>query len=336
MTLSDAWVAERSDDGGVRLVRRRVPVPEPAEGELLIRVAWSSVNYKDALAATIPDRIIRRYPLVPGIDLAGTVEASRDSRFREGDAVIATGYELGVLRHGGFAEWAVVPADWAVPLPEGLTLREAMALGTAGFTAALCVRALEHYGLRPDRGPVLVTGATGGVGSIAVQILSGLGYDVVAATGKPDARPYLLALGASEIVPREELTAGEPKPLRSQRWAAAVDTVGGGALAAVLASIRYGGAVAACGLAGGAELATTVYPFILRGVGLLGIDSVYTDMGVRKEIWRLLAGPWKPPRLDLIAADIMMDDIPQLIKRMLAGHFRGRAVVHMKETAYSN
>ncbi|MBX6395064.1 MAG: acryloyl-CoA reductase, partial [Alicyclobacillaceae bacterium] len=282
-----ALVAEKREESISLEIRERT-LEELPEGDVTIRVAYSSVNYKDGLA-TIPEgRVVRQYPIVPGIDLAGTVVDSRDPRFQEGDEVLVTGYELGVAHDGGYGEYARVPGDWVVPLPPGLTLREAMVLGTAGFTAALSVYRLEQNGLRPDRGPVLVTGASGGVGSVAVAILAKLGYSVAASTGKEAARDFLRKLGASEILSREEVSAESGKALEKERWAGAVDPVGGRTLAYLLRTTRYGGAVALSGLTGGNSVQTTVYPFILRGVSLLGIDSVYCPADVRREIWQRL------------------------------------------------
>jgi putative YhdH/YhfP family quinone oxidoreductase len=288
-------------------------------------VAYSSVNYKDGLATAPNGRVARISPLVPGIDLAGTLaEAAGD--LTVGAPVLAHGYDIGVARHGGYAEMARVPAEWIVPLPAGLDRREAMVLGTAGFTAALSVVQLEERGTRPTDGPVLVTGATGGVGSLAVAILSARGYEVAASTGKPDAEAYLRSLGASRVVARQELE-GEGKPLQSTTWAAAVDCVGHQTLANVLARVEYGGAVAACGLTGGANLPVTVMPFILRGVALLGVDSVQTPMDRRAEVWRHLGGDLKPTSLDAIGRDVPLSGLSAALDAVLAGGMIGRTVV---------
>jgi putative YhdH/YhfP family quinone oxidoreductase len=301
----------------------------PPDG-VLIDVEWSSVNFKDGLATTAGGRVARISPLIPGIDLAGTVRESDDDEFPVGCAVIAHGYDLGVSRHGGYAQLARVPADWLVRCPPGLEAREAMAIGTAGFTAALSVLTLEERGLRPDDGPVLVTGATGGVGSIAVGILATRGYEVVASTGKHDAEPYLRGLGAADVIDRAELSEEGGKPLESMRWAAAVDCVGGTTLANVLSRIRYGGAVAASGLTGGAGLETTVLPFILRHVALLGIDSVQTGIDRRRSVWALLGGSMKPTGLDTVARDVTLGGLGEALDIILAGGAIGRSVVDVR------
>jgi len=297
----------------------------PADG-VLIAVERSSVNYKDALATTPKGRVARISPLIPGIDLAGTVAEGGVDGFPEGTPVLAHGYELGVARHGGFAEYARVPVDWLVALPAGLDARHAMAIGTAGFTAALSVVALEDRGLTPAAGPVLVTGATGGVGSTAVGILAARGYEVVASTGKTEDE-YLTALGATAIISRDELSAEGGRPLESPRWAAAIDCVGGQTLANVLARIDYGGAVAASGLTGGSGLPTTVLPFILRSVALLGIDSVETPIALRRHVWEQLGGPLKPQGLDQIINDVTLDGLEAVLDAILQGAVRGRYVV---------
>jgi putative YhdH/YhfP family quinone oxidoreductase len=320
-----AFVAEKGDDGVERGLRT-LPSSELGEGDVLVRVDRSSVNYKDALATIPKGQVARISPLVPGIDLAGTVvEGAGD--FSEGDEVLAHGYEIGVARHGGFARFARVPAEWVVPLPAGLSAREAMTLGTAGFTAALAVLELVDRGVEPGGEPVLVTGATGGVGSVAVSILSRLGYAVAASTGKADAADWLRELGASEIVDREALVAEADRPVARQRWAGAVDSVGGATLAAVLPSVRYGGAVAATGLTGGPGLKTTVLPFILRAVALLGVDSVEIGIDRRREVWERLAGDLRPDLDRLVAAEVGLGDVPAALERILAGGMRGRTLV---------
>jgi len=267
--------------------------------------------------------------MVPGIDLAGTVVASDDPRFRPGEQVLATGYDLGVSHWGGFAEQARVSADWLVKPPAGLSLREAMALGTAGFTAALSIVALEHHGLGRGDGPVLVLGASGGVGSVAVAILAARGFEVHAATGKPEEAPMLRELGATEVLTREETSAEPGRPLESERWAACVDPVGGAALAFALRSIRYGGAVASSGLTGGTDLHTTIFPFILRGVSVLGIDSVQTPMATRRAVWERLAGDLRSPALDHLTREITLDEVDAHLDDVLAGRGRGRTVVRV-------
>lgn len=298
-------------------------------GDVLIRVAYSSVNYKDGLASTPNGKIVKSYPFVPGIDLAGTVVESQDPRFRQGDEVIVTSYELGVSRYGGFSEYARVPAGWVVPLPTGLTMKEAMAIGTAGFTAGLSVQRLEEHGVTPEKGPVLVTGATGGVGSMAVSMLAKLGYNVAAGTGKTSEHEYLKQLGAREILSREEVSDAS-RPLQKERWAGAVDPVGGKTLAYLLSAVKYGGSVAVSGLTGGTELNTTVFPFILRGVNLLGIDSVYCPMDVRVELWNRLARDLKPANLlDDIGREITLDELPETLASILKGEVRGRTIVRL-------
>jgi acrylyl-CoA reductase (NADPH) len=289
------------------------------------------VNYKDALA-TIPNgQVARISPLVPGIDLAGTVVAADGSgEPREGAEVLVHGHDLGVAHHGGYAEYARVPAAWGVPLPDGLTARQAMLIGTAGFTAALSIHVLEARGLEPGAGAVLVTGATGGVGSTAVAILAARGYEVVAASGKPEERAYLERLGAAEVIGRDEVSAPAERPLEKQRWAAAVDSVGGATLAHVLRTLRYGGAVAASGLTGGTRLEATVLPFILRAVSLLGIDSVGTPMALRREIWTRLASDLRPPFLEEdMAREVELDAVEPTLDALLRGEGRGRTVVRV-------
>ncbi|HLY95609.1 MAG: oxidoreductase [Sideroxydans sp.] len=298
-------------------------------GEVVIRTHYSGVNYKDALAATGAGKVIRRFPCVGGVDASGVVESSSDARFRAGDAVLVTGYDMGVAHDGGFAEYVRVPADWVVPLPQGLTLYEAMALGTAGFTAALSIHRLEQNELAPDKGKVIVTGATGGVGSLAIQMLSQLGYYVVALTGKDSEHDYLKSLGASEILPRSGIDLKSQRPLEKAQWAGALDAVGGDTLAWLTRSMQQNGAIASFGNAGGVELHTTVFPFILRGVKLLGVDSAATAMPLRKQIWQRLAGELKPRQLAQLAHKVPLADLPEVFPRMLRGETRGRAVVQI-------
>jgi acrylyl-CoA reductase (NADPH) len=313
-----AFVAEKGEDGVTRGLRD-LEIGDPGEGDVLVKVAWSSVNYKDALATIEKGQVARISPLVPGIDLAGTDEDS-------GEEVLAHGYDLGVAHHGGYAEYARVRSEWIVPLPKGLSARQAMAIGTAGYTAARCVIALEAAGLTPDSGPVLVTGASGGVGSTAVDILAARGYEVVASSGKDP--EFLLSLGASEVISREDAAGDAGRPLEKTRWAGAVDCVGGEVLAGVLRSVRYGGAVAACGNTGGIKLPTTVLPFILRGVSLLGVDSVQTPIAERKETWKRLAGDLRPPHLDeTIAREISLDGLEEALTAILQGELSGRTIV---------
>jgi putative YhdH/YhfP family quinone oxidoreductase len=297
----------------------------PGDGAL-VEVEWSSVNYKDALAATPDGRVARIAPLIPGVDLAGRL-AEDAAGLAAGSSVLAHGYDIGVSRHGGFAGLARVPEEWLVVLPPSLTTRDAMVIGTAGFTAALSVLALEEHGVVPGAGPVLVTGATGGVGSFAVTLLAARGFTVEASTGKAGSHDYLRGLGAAEVLDRSTLS--EPgRPLDQTRWSAAVDCVGGVTLANVLSRISYGGAVAASGLTGGAQLQTTVMPFILRGVSLLGIDSVQTPMERRKTVWERLGSDLKPTGLDAIGHEIGLDDLDATLTTILAGGVTGRYVVN--------
>lgn len=298
-------------------------------GEVVIRNVYSSVNYKDALAATGSGKVVRRFPCVGGVDAAGVVESSLDERFKPGDAVIVTGYGMGVDHDGGFAERVRVPADWVVPLPQGLSLFEAMALGTAGFTAALALRRLEQNELSPEKGKVIVTGATGGVGSLAVRMLAQLGYHVVAMTGKDSEHEYLKALGASEILPRSAVDFNSKHPLESAQWAGALDAVGGSTLAWLTRSMRQDGVIASFGNAGGAELHTTVYPFILRGVRLIGIDSAATAMPLREQIWRDLASRLRLRNPALVARSIPFLQIPTAFEQLISGRSRGRIVVEL-------
>lgn len=298
-------------------------------GEVVVRVHYTGVNYKDALAATGKGKVIRRFPCVGGIDLAGVVQFSSDARFQPGDAVLATGYELGVAHDGGFAEYARVPADWVVPLPAGLSLFEAMALGTAGFTAALAIHRLQQNELTPDKGKVIVTGATGGVGSLAVQMLAQLGFHVVALTGKAGEATYLRELGAKDVLLRNEIQMSSGKPLEKTQWAGALDAVGGDTLAWLARTMQQEGAIASFGNAGGMELHTTVFPFILRGVKLLGVDSAATAMPLRRLLWQRLASDLKPQALTHIAHEIGFDQLPAACAALIEGKGRGRAVVRL-------
>jgi putative YhdH/YhfP family quinone oxidoreductase len=298
-------------------------------GEVVIRVAYSSVNYKDALAATGAGRIVRRFPCVGGIDLAGTVTESSDPRFRKGDAVIATSYDIGVAHDGGYAEYARVKADWVVPMPKGMSLAEAMALGTAGFTAGLAVVRMEHEGLKPGAGPVIVTGATGGVGSIAIDILAGLGHHVVALTGKEHESAYLKDLGAKEVMLRASLDLAKIKPLDKASWAGAVDNLGGDVLAWLVSTMQIGAPLAAVGLAASMELKTTVAPFILRGVSLLGVDSVNCAMPQRRRVWERLASDLKPRHLAGMTRTIPFESLPTVFDDFLKARVRGRIVVDL-------
>ena len=321
-------VARQGDDGITAAVETLTEADLP-QGEVTIRVAYSGVNFKDALALTPKGGVVREYPIVPGIDLAGEVVASSSDEFAVGDAVLAHGYDIGTGRHGGYAEYARVPADEVVPLGP-LTPREGAAIGTAGFTAAMSVQALIARGINPEDGPILVTGASGGVGSVSIDLLSAAGYQVVASSGKADAVDRLTALGATEVIGRLPADPdAKPRPLGKTTWAGAIDCVGGATLADVLSTISYGGAVAASGLTGGPALDTTVLPFILRGVALLGMDSVMMRIGPRRELWTLLGGSLKPQRLDQITHDVDVTDVVDVIDRVRAGKFSGRAVVRV-------
>jgi putative YhdH/YhfP family quinone oxidoreductase len=321
-----AFVVNKTEDafeGGVKeLTRENLP-----DGEVLIRVVYSSLNYKDGLASTPNGQVVRKYPFVPGIDLAGRVVESTDKKFRENDEVIVTSYGLGVSHYGGFSEYARVPAAWVVPLPRSLNLREAMTLGTAGFTAALAIHKLEINGLKPENGPVLITGATGGVGSHAISMLSNLGYTVAASTGKEAEQDYLRSLGASEILSREEVSA-EGKPLEKERWAGSVDAVGGNTLAYLTRSTKYGGSIASIGNTGGPKFTATVFPFILRGINLLGIDSVACPMDLRLNLWNRLANDLKPKNLaGTVEREIGLEDLSEATGQILAGKVRGRLLI---------
>lgn len=296
-------------------------------GDVTIRVQYSSVNFKDALALTPKGGVVRDYPIVPGIDLTGEVVSSESPDFAPGDLVLAHGYQIGTGHHGGYAEYARLPADQVVGLG-ALSPREGAAIGTAGFTAAMSVQALTDHGITPQHGPIVVTGATGGVGSVSVDLLAAAGYEVVASTGKADQADHLRALGATEVIGRLPADPeAKPRPLGKTRWAAAVDCVGGATLADVLSTLQYGGAVAASGLTGGAGLNTTVMPFILRGVSLLGIDSVQLAIGPRRALWAELGGALKPRHLDDVTHEVAVKDVVEVLDQVRAGRYSGRAVV---------
>lgn len=322
-----AYVAETAGERVDRGIRQLTPADLPP-GEVEIRVEWSSVNYKDGLAVRPDGKVARISPLIPGIDLAGRVVASDDPALGPGTPVLAHGYDLGVSRHGGYSEYQRVPAGWVVPLAPGFSTRDAMAIGTAGFTAALSVVALEDRGLQPDDGPVLVTGASGGVGGTALAILAERGYEVWAATGKPDEAERLRALGAAGILTRDEVTA-QGRPLESERWAGAIDAVGAATLPYVLRTLRHGATVAASGNAGGAKLETTVFPFILRGVGLLGMDSVLVPIARRRALWDRLATDLRPRDLGARVTEVTLDDVDSALDAIVAGSARGRWVVRV-------
>ena len=298
------------------------------EGDVTVSVEYTTVNYKDGLAITGKAPVVRRFPMVPGVDFAGTVLASSHPDFTIGDKVVLNGWGVGETHHGAYARRARVKGDWLIPLPAGLTERDAMALGTAGYTAMLCVMALERHGISPDRGPLVVTGAAGGVGTVAIALLSRLGYRVVASTGRTEEADFLKELGAAEIVARDELS-GPAKPLAKERWAGGVDAVGSHTLANVLSMTSYGGAVAACGLAGGIDLPASVAPFILRGVSLLGIDSVMAPKTLRLEAWRRLASEIDHGKLAALSRTIGFDDIIDTANAIVEGKVRGRVVVEV-------
>lgn len=296
------------------------------DGDVTVRVEYSTVNYKDGLAVTGKAPVVRRFPMIAGVDLAGTVESSTHPNWKPGDKVILNGWGLGETHLGAYAEKARVKGDWLVRLPGNMTTREAMAIGTAGYTAMLAVMALERAGLNPSRGPLIVTGAAGGVGSVAIALLAKLGYSVIASTGRPEDADYLEGLGASEVIERKELT-GPPRPLGKERWAGGVDVVGSTTLANVLAMTRYGGAIAACGLAGGMDLPASVAPFILRGVSLLGIDSVMCPLPLRQIAWRRLETDLEPAMIAAMTNEIGLDDVMAAAQSIIEGRVRGRIVV---------
>jgi acrylyl-CoA reductase (NADPH) len=302
-------------------------ISELPEGPLLIRVRYSSLNYKDALSATGNPGVTKKYPHTPGIDAAGEVVEDASGKFKPGDQVVVTGWDLGMNTAGGFGEYIRIPAEWALALPAGLSMRDSMTLGTAGFTAGLCIHALAGK-VAPDAGAILVTGATGGVGSVAVAILAKAGYRVVAVTGKPDQAEFLRQLGAREVIGREAVMENANRPMMKERWAGAVDVVGGEMLAAVLKSTCYGGIVTCCGLVGSPDLPINVFPFILRGVSLIGIDSVQFPMAERPAVWGKLAGQWKID-LEALVKEVALDDLEEYIQTILKGGLRGRVLVRL-------
>lgn len=321
-----ALVLEQQDDKVTHGVQQ-ISTDALPEGDVTVAVEYSTVNYKDGMVVNGQGGLVRNYPHVPGIDFAGTVESSGSDRYTPGDKVVLTGWRVGEVHWGGYAQKARVNADWLVPLPDGFSTKNAMAVGTAGFTSMLCILALEDHGLTPDAGAVLVTGAAGGVGSVAVAILAKLGYTVAASTGRPEQHDYLKSLGATEMVDRAELAEGSGRPLDKERWAGCVDTVGASTLATVLSQIAYGGSVAACGLAGGPKLQTTVIPFLLRGVNLLGIDSVMQPYDNRVRTWQRIASDLPTDKLEAMTEVIGLGGVGDAANAILKGQVRGRMVV---------
>lgn len=323
-----AFTVGKTESGWARNIVD-MPIDQLGDGDVLIQVEFSGINFKDGLASTEAGRIARIDPLIGGVDLAGKIVESSNPNFKVGDNVIAHGYDIGVAHHGGFSQYARVQSAWLVPMPKGLDARTAMMIGTAGYTAALSVDALEKAGLKPNTGPVLVTGATGGVGSVAVGMLALRGYEVVASTGKPETAEWLKQIGASEIIDRAETSAESAKPLERERWAGAIDCVGGATLAYILRTLKYGCSVAASGLTGGTNLPTSVLPFILRGVDLLGIDSVQTPLEPRKAMWQRIATDLKPSWLETQSVEIIgLNDLSAQLDKILAGNMRGRVLVN--------
>ena len=323
----NALVVDKNEDGKTSASVKALEISDLPEGNVTLAVEYSTVNYKDGLCIGPGGGLVRNYPHIPGIDLAGTVEASDDDRYKAGDKVVLTGWRFGEAHWGGYTQKSRVNADWLVPLPEGLTTRQAMAVGTAGFTSMLAVMALEDHGLKPGNGPVLVTGAAGGVGSVATAILANLGYEVAGVTGRPETGDYLKSLGATQIVAREEINEAVKRPLEKELWAACVDAVGGEMLARLLGQIKYGGSVAAVGLAGGANYPGSVIPFLLRGVNLLGIDSVMQPYENRVRAWQRIASDLPLDKLETMIEPATLSDLPQLGSDILKGKVRGRVVV---------
>ncbi len=329
--MSDSFKAiliSRDEDKNQSVAVTELTDADLMEGDVTVAVEATTVNYKDGLAITGKAPVVRRFPLVPGIDLAGTVVASSSPEWKEGDKVVLNGWGVGETHHGAYAARARVKGDWLVRLPEGMSAHDAMAIGTAGYTAMLCVMALERHAIVPERGPVVVTGAAGGVGTVAISLLSRLGFHVFASTGRTDEASFLKDLGAAEIIDRQELS-GPAKPLGKERWAAGVDAVGSHTLANVLSMTSYGGAVAACGLAQGMDLPASVAPFILRGVSLLGIDSVMAPRALREEAWQRLADDLDREKLAALSTTIGFEDLPDAARSIIEGRIRGRLVVDM-------
>lgn len=324
-----ALVVEETAEGEFERSVKEWPISRLPDHDVLIKVHYSSLNYKDALSASGNKGVTRHYPHIPGIDAAGLVTESNDERFRKGDRVIVTGYDLGQNTFGGFGQFIRVPGDWIVPLPDGLTLRESMILGTAGFTAAIGIHHLRHNNIEPESGKILVTGATGGVGTMAVGILSKLGYEVIAATGKMERESFLKETGAANVIHRDEVQDRSSKPLLSSRWAGAIETVGGLMLDTTIRQTQHNGIVACCGNVLGHELHTNVYPFILRGVGLMGIDSGNCLMDLRQKLWKKLAKEWKPKSLDSVARSCSLEELKREIKKIRNGQQVGRVLLDL-------
>lgn len=326
--MFNALVVNKDEESGkTSAAVTQIGLDDLPHGDVTVAVEYSTVNYKDGLCIGPGGGLVRKYPHVPGIDFAGTVEESSDDRYKAGDKVVLTGWRVGEAHWGGYSQKARVNADWLVPLPDGLDTRRAMAVGTAGFTAMLAVMALEDHGLETGHGPVLVTGAAGGVGSVATAILAGLGYEVAGVTGRPETADYLKSLGASQIVAREEINETTKRPLEGETWAGCVDAVGGAMLARVLGQMKYGASVAAVGLAGGAGLPATVIPFLLRGVNLLGIDSVMQPYDNRLRAWQRIASDLPMDKLEAMVQPATLGDLPQLGSDILKGQVKGRVVV---------
>ena len=325
-----ALVVRVSDDKNYTRAIEERSIDDLPQGEVLIRVHYSSLNYKDGLSCIGDRGVTRHYPHTPGIDAAGIVESCDSSKFKAGDSVVIMSYDLGANTAGGFGQFIRVPDDWVMPLPKGLSLRESMIYGTAGFTAGLCVNALQHHGLTPERGPIVVTGSTGGVGSVSVALLAGLGYSVSASTGKPDAENFLKKLGASKVIERKAVNDESGRTILKEVWAGAIDTVGGNTLATLLKACKQGGAVAATGLVESTKLPITVFPFIWRGVSLLGIYASGNTMSMRRKIWSRLAQEWKLDELESLANECTLEQLNPEIDRILAGEQQGRVVVNLQ------
>lgn len=330
--MSKPFTAYRicNEDGRIQARFEQLTLDDLSEGNVVIRAQYSDVNYKDALAATGAGKILRRFPLIGGIDVAGTVHESTDRRFRKGDKVLVTGCGLGEDRDGGYSEFVRVPGEYVIPTPEAFSAKKAMMIGTAGFTAALAIHKMEHNGLKPDGGPVVVTGATGGVGSLAVNMLAGRGYEVVAVTGKAESQDYLKKLGASSILLRQDIDYGK-RPLEKATWQGAVDNVGGEMLTWLTRTMDWWGSIASIGLAGSHELNTTVMPFILRGANILGVNSMATPRKLRLKIWKRIATDLKPSRLDMMTSQIVpFEELPQVFQPLLDGKQTGRTVIKIR------